>query len=153
MSTFPFLFLSFSTLFIYHFHSYTKILTLTYPQFPVFSPWFPAFPPLFPAFPSWFPAFPLFHLDSPQFHLDSLYSNNCHPNSLHFHHSPHSVSLFTVPAFKDSPIGQKKFLWLKKFKILCHGHALLMVLMVKKLMERFMKKSCKDKKSNQEKGG
>ena len=93
------------------------------------------------------------HLDSPRFYLDSPYSSHCHPNSPHFHHSPHSVSLFTVPAFKDSPIGQKKFLWLKKFKILCHGHALLMVLMVKKLMERFMKKSCKDKKSNQEKGG
>ena len=70
------LFLTLSTIFIYHFHSYTKIITLisiiatpnspipSIPTlFPTFRPWFPAFPsfppwlPPFPSFPSWFPAF------------------------------------------------------------------------------------------------
>ena len=37
-------------------------------------------------------------------------------------------------------IGLKKFLWLKKLKILCHGHMLLIILMVKKLLEHFYKK-------------
>ena len=37
-------------------------------------------------------------------------------------------------------IGLKKFLWLKKLKILFHGHMLLAILMVKKLLEDFMKK-------------
>ena len=37
----------------------------------------------------------------------------------------------------------KKFLWLKKLKILCHGHMLLVILMVKKFLESFMKKNCK----------
>ena len=37
----------------------------------------------------------------------------------------------------------KKSLSLKKLKILFHGHKLLMILMVKKLLEHFMKKNCK----------
>ena len=36
-------------------------------------------------------------------------------------------------------IGLKKFLWLKKLKILCRGHMLLMILIGKKLLERFQK--------------
>ena len=42
-------------------------------------------------------------------------------------------------------IGWKKFLLLKKLKILYCGHTLKKILMVKKLLECFMKKSCKDK--------
>ena len=42
-------------------------------------------------------------------------------------------------------IGQKKFLWLKKFKILCREHMLLVILTVKKLLERFTKKNCRKK--------
>ena len=40
-------------------------------------------------------------------------------------------------------IGLKKFLSLKKLKIQFHGLILLMILMVKKLLEHFMKKNCK----------
>ena len=40
-------------------------------------------------------------------------------------------------------IGLKKFLLLVKLKILFHGHMLLMILMVKKLLGHFMKKNCK----------
>ena len=40
-------------------------------------------------------------------------------------------------------IGLKKFLLLKKLKIQFHGHMLLMILMVKKVLEHFMKKNCK----------
>ena len=40
-------------------------------------------------------------------------------------------------------IGLKKFLLLKKLKIQLHGHMSLMILMVKKLLEHFMKKKCK----------
>ena len=40
-------------------------------------------------------------------------------------------------------IGLKKFLGLKKLKIQFHGHMLLMILMVKKLLEHSMKMSCK----------
>ena len=40
-------------------------------------------------------------------------------------------------------IGVKKFLVSQKFKILRHGHMLLVILMEKKLLERFMKKNCK----------
>ena len=40
-------------------------------------------------------------------------------------------------------IGLKKFFWLKKLKILFHGHMLLMISMVKKLLEHFMKKNYK----------
>ena len=41
-------------------------------------------------------------------------------------------------------IGVKKFLGSQKFKILHHGHMLLVILMEKKLLERFMKKNCKE---------
>ena len=44
-------------------------------------------------------------------------------------------------------IGLTKFLWLKKLKILCRGHTLLMTLMVKKLLEYLTQKNCK--KTNQ----
>ena len=40
-------------------------------------------------------------------------------------------------------MGLKKFLRLKKLKIQFHGHMSLMILMVKKLLEHFMKKNCK----------
>ena len=40
-------------------------------------------------------------------------------------------------------IGLKKFLWLKKLKILCRGHTLLVILKEKRLLERFMKKNYK----------
>ena len=40
-------------------------------------------------------------------------------------------------------IGLKKFLWLTKLKILCHGHMLLVILTVKIFLERFMKKNFK----------
>ena len=36
-----------------------------------------------------------------------------------------------------------KFFWLQKIKILCCGHMLLVILKMKKLVERFMKKNCK----------
>ena len=39
--------------------------------------------------------------------------------------------------------GLKKFLLSVKLKIQFHGHMLLMILMVKKLLEHFMKKNCK----------
>ena len=42
-----------------------------------------------------------------------------------------------------TPIGLKKFLLLKKTKKQFHGHMSLMILMVKKLLEHFMKKNCK----------
>ena len=35
-----------------------------------------------------------------------------------------------------------KILWLKKLQIQLHGHMLLMILMVKKLLERFTKTNC-----------
>ena len=41
-------------------------------------------------------------------------------------------------------IGLKKFLWLKKLKILCRRPILLVILTVKKLLELFMKKNCKN---------
>ena len=40
-------------------------------------------------------------------------------------------------------IGLKKFLSLKKLRTQFHGHMLLVILMVKKLLEHFMKKNCK----------
>ena len=40
-------------------------------------------------------------------------------------------------------IGQKKFLQLKKLKILYHGHMLLMILKMKRLLEVFIKKNCR----------
>ena len=39
--------------------------------------------------------------------------------------------------------GVKKFLYLKKLQIHFHGHMLLMISMMKKLLEHFMKKNCK----------
>ena len=42
-------------------------------------------------------------------------------------------------------IGLKKFLRLKNSKALCHGHMLLVILMVKKLLKHFMKNNCKKK--------
>ena len=42
-------------------------------------------------------------------------------------------------------IGLKRFLWLKKLKILCRGHLLLMILMEKKLLEHFTKTNYKKK--------
>ena len=40
-------------------------------------------------------------------------------------------------------ISLKKFLWLKRLKILCHRHMLLVILRVKEFLERFTKKNCK----------
>ena len=40
-------------------------------------------------------------------------------------------------------IGQKKYLLLRKLKILYHGYMFLMTLMVKKLLVSFMKMNCK----------
>ena len=40
-------------------------------------------------------------------------------------------------------IGLKNYLWLIRLKRLCCGHMLLVILNVKKLLERFMKKNCK----------
>ena len=40
-------------------------------------------------------------------------------------------------------IGQKKFLWLKTLKTLFREHMILVILKVKKLLERFMKKNYK----------
>ena len=42
-----------------------------------------------------------------------------------------------------TPIGQKKFLWLNKLKILYHGHMSQKTLMVQKLLERFIKRMLK----------
>ena len=39
-------------------------------------------------------------------------------------------------------IGLKKFLWLKKLKMLCRGHKLLIVLMKEVLLECFAKTNC-----------
>ena len=44
------------------------------------------------------------------------------------------------------PIDKKKFLWLQKVKMLNRRHVLLVILTVKKLLERFTKKICKKKK-------
>ena len=40
-------------------------------------------------------------------------------------------------------IGQKKFLWLKKLKIVYRGHLLLAILTGNNLLERFTKTNCK----------
>ena len=40
-------------------------------------------------------------------------------------------------------IGQKKYSLLRKLKIQYHGHMLLMILMVKKLLVLFMEMNCK----------
>ena len=39
-------------------------------------------------------------------------------------------------------ISLKNILWLKKLKILCRGHMLLVILTEKKFLERFTKKDC-----------
>ena len=39
--------------------------------------------------------------------------------------------------------GLRKFLRLNRLKILCHGHMLLVILTLKKLLGRFMIKNCK----------
>ena len=44
-------------------------------------------------------------------------------------------------------IGLKKFLWLKKLKVLCHGHMLLVILKAKKLLECFTNCKKQTKKS------
>ena len=45
-------------------------------------------------------------------------------------------------------ISLKKCLWLKKLRILFDGHVLFVILMVKKLLERFMKKTLQNNKPN-----
>ena len=46
-------------------------------------------------------------------------------------------------------IGLKKLLWLKKLKILCRGHMLLLIILSgKKLLEHFTKESCKKQIKN-----
>ena len=49
-------------------------------------------------------------------------------------------------------IGPKKVLRVKKLKILCHGHMLLVILTNKKLLERFSKKNLKKKKKKSKRG-
>ena len=54
------------------------------------------------------------------------------------------ISNIKIFLLKDTcQIGRKKFLLVVKLKILYHGHMLLMISMVKKLLLHFMKKSCK----------
>ena len=48
-----------------------------------------------------------------------------------------------------TPNWSEGVLWLKKLKILCRRHMLLMILMGEKFLELFMKKNCK--KTNQKK--
>ena len=47
----------------------------------------------------------------------------------------------------DRTFKTVKTVWLKKLKMLCHGHMLLMILMGKKLLEHFMKKKYLKNKS------
>ena len=42
-------------------------------------------------------------------------------------------------------IGLKKFLWLRKLKMMYREHMLLKILVEKKLLELFMEKNCKNK--------
>ena len=54
------------------------------------------------------------------------------------------ISKYKNILLKDThQTGLKKFLLLVKLKIQFHGHMLLMISMVKKLLEHFMKKNCK----------
>ena len=46
-------------------------------------------------------------------------------------------------------IGLKKFLWLKKLKILSRRHMLLVILKAKKLLEHFTKKNYKNQKKKE----
>ena len=41
-------------------------------------------------------------------------------------------------------IDLKKFLWLKKLKLLCHRYVVSFILTEKKSLERFTKKNCKE---------
>ena len=43
-----------------------------------------------------------------------------------------------------TPSWSEEVLWLKKLKVLCHGHMLLMILMEKKLLKLFRKKIVKN---------
>ena len=51
---------------------------------------------------------------------------------------------YTRNSSKDQTIW-RSFLWLKKLKILSRGHTLLVILKVKKLLERFTKTNCTKK--------
>ena len=51
----------------------------------------------------------------------------------------HNIKFFLQKSMFQ--IGLKKFLWLKKLKILCRGHMLLVILTEKKPLERFTKKN------------
>ena len=54
------------------------------------------------------------------------------------------ISKYKKFLLKDArQISLKKLLLLVKLKIQFHGHMLLMISMVKKLLEHFMKKNCK----------
>ena len=54
------------------------------------------------------------------------------------------ISKYKIFLLKDThQTGLKKFLLLVKLKIQFHGHMLLMISMVKKLLEHFMKKNYK----------
>ena len=52
-------------------------------------------------------------------------------------------NIFAKGYMPNCQIGQKKHLLLRKLKILYHGHMLLMILIVKKLLVDFMKMNCK----------
>ena len=98
------LFLSLSTFFIYHFHSYTKILTLislfSTPNFPCSHPDSPHLVP----YSAHSHPYSLYSLpDSPHAHHSHLDSLHSHPDFPHSHHSPHSVPRFPIPTFTDSP--------------------------------------------------
>ena len=59
------------------------------------------------------------------------------------------ISKYKIVLLKDIlQIGLKKFLLLKKIKRQYHGHMLLMILMLKKLFEHFIKKNCKNQNKN-----
>ena len=90
--------------------------------FPSFSSWLPTFPPWFPAF-LWFPSFgslilhsgfykehipniltPISRIPTLITHITTMISRIPIPNpdSLHSHHSPHSIPRFPIPDFTDS---------------------------------------------------
>ena len=48
------------------------------------------------------------------------------------------------------PNWSEQVLCLKKLKVLCRGHMLLVIIKANKLLERFMKKNCKNKSKNAE---
>ena len=120
------LFLSLSTFFIHHFHSYTKTHTLI-PLIPTpnshistliprnFTP-IPHFPTLIPDILTYVPRIPhipSFHPDFQYSLLDSWHSHHSHPDSPYSHsdslysrHSAHSFPRFPIPAFTHSHIYQ-----------------------------------------------